>query len=229
MEIKRDPKGLSMVVQGPKDPEIIAADNVLVSVGRVPNTEGLNLESLGLKMRGRSIQVDSSQKTSKAHIFSVGDCSSKIMLAHVASREGEIAAENIAGLDVKMDYKTTPGVVYTDPEVAFVGLTEKSAREKGYDVVTGHFPLMANGKCAIMEKKEGFIKIVSEREFGEILGVHILAPRASDMISEAGLALMLESTVDEIISTIHPHPTVSEGLRECAMEVWGRAISVPKK
>ena len=151
------------------------------------------------------------------------------MLAHVASREGEVAAENIMGHAVDMDYKTVPSAVYTAPEIASVGLSESEAKSRGHRVKIGRFPLMANGKSIIMNESDGMVKYVVDEKYDEILGVHIIGPRATDLIAQGGLALRLEATVDEIVTTIHAHPTVGEALLEAAMAVQGRAISLPKK
>lgn len=207
----------------------VNSEKVLVSIGRRPVTDGLGLENIGVKMNRGRIVVDEYLSTSKEGIYSIGDCSSPVMLAHVASREGEVAAENIMGHNVKMDYKTNPGCIYTSPEIASVGLTEKEAREKGYDVKIGKFPLVANGKSLLMNETDGIIKFVVDDKYDEILGVHIVGPRATDLIVEGALALRLEATIDEIVSTIHAHPTVGEALGEAALDVNGGAIHIPPR
>lgn len=207
----------------------VNSEKVLVSIGRRPVTDGLGLENIGVKMNRGRIVVDEYLSTNKDDIYSIGDCSSPVMLAHVASREGEVAAENIMGHDVKMDYKTNPGCIYTSPEIASVGLTEKEARDKGYDVKIGKFPLVANGKSLLMNETDGIIKFVVDSKYDEILGVHIVGPRATDLIVEGALALRLEATIDEIVSTIHAHPTVGEALGEAALDVNGGAIHIPPR
>jgi len=207
----------------------VVSEKVLVSVGRKPVTTNLGLENTGVKLNRGRISVDRYMKTTGKNIYAIGDCCSPIMLAHVASREGEVAAENIMGHSQRMDYKTTPDCVYTTPEIAWVGMTEEQAAEKGYKVKTGKFPLMANGKCLIMNDTAGFIKFVVDAKHDEILGVHIVGPRATDLIVEGALALRLEATIDEIVTTIHAHPTVGEALGEAALDVNGAAIHMPPK
>ena len=192
-------------------------------------TRGLGLEKIGLSMDRSRIKTDKKMETSVKGVYAVGDCASPIMLAHVASREGEVAAENIMGHKTEMDYKTVPNAVYTAPEIASVGLTEKEASEKGFRVKIGRFPLMANGKSLIMNETDGLVKYVVDEKYDEILGVHIIGPRATDLIVEGALALRLEATVDELVTTVHAHPTVGEALLEGALAVRGRSISMPKK
>lgn len=207
----------------------IDVEKVLVAVGRHPSTSNLNAENIGIKMdRGRFV-VDQHLETSVAGVYAIGDCASPIMLAHVASMEGEVAAENIMGHNVKVDYKTTPGCIYTFPEIASVGLTEKMAKEKGFDVVIGRFPMSANSKSLIMNETDGLVKFVVDKKYNEILGVHIMGPRATDLIVEGGLAIRLEATVEEVISTIHAHPTVGETLREAAMDVNKISLHIPPR
>ena len=224
-------KGKNLVVAAdtPGGAVKLEGEKVLVATGRRPVTGGLGLEGLGAAMDRGRIKTDEHMETSVRGVYAIGDCTSPIMLAHVASREGEVAAENIMGHRVKMDYKTVPSVVYTAPEMASVGLSEKEAADKGYSVKTGRFPLMANGKCIIMNDFDGMVKYVVDGRYDEILGVHILGPRAADLIVEGALALRLEATVDELITTVHAHPTVGEALLEGAMAVKGRALSLPKK
>ena len=151
------------------------------------------------------------------------------MLAHVASREGVVAAENIMGHDVVMDYRTTPSAIYTSPEVASVGLTERQAGEKGIAVRVGRFPLAANGKSMIVNDVAGIVKYIVDEKYDEILGLHIIGPRATDLIVEGALAIRLEATVDEIVTTIHAHPTIGEALAEAALASRDEAIHLPKK
>jgi len=220
---------LAVSVETPQGVSVLEADKVLVSVGRRPVTKGLGLEKIGAAMDRSRIKTDGKMETSVKGVYAIGDCTSPIMLAHVASREGEVAAENIMGHPVEMDYKTVPSAVYTSPEIASVGLTEKEAAEKGLRVKVGRFPLMANGKSIIMNEMDGMVKYVVDEKYDEILGVHIIGPRATDLIVEGALALRLEATVDEILTTVHAHPTVGEALLEGAMAVRGLAVSLPKK
>ncbi|GHS86286.1 dihydrolipoyl dehydrogenase [Synergistales bacterium] len=207
----------------------LTVDKLLVATGRRPCVKGLGLEEIGVEMaRGRPV-VNGRLETSVRCVYAIGDCASKIMLAHVASREGEVAAENIMGRDVVMDYKTVPSAIYTSPAVSSVGLSEEDARDAGYRVRVGRFPLMANGKSLITGDTNGLIKIVSEEKYDEVLGLHIVGGPATDMIGEGGLALRLEATLDEIITTIHAHPTVGEAVAEAALATFGKAIHLPKR
>jgi len=168
------------------------------------------------------------QETNIPGIYAVGDCTGQIMLAHVASAQGEVAAENALGHISKFDSKTNPSCVYTKPEFASVGLTEEAAKTQGIDYVVGKFSLVANGRAMIMGE-DGMVKIIADKKYKEILGAHILGPRATDLIGEFALAISLEATVDEVIATIHAHPTISEAIKEAALSVEKRAIHLPKK
>jgi dihydrolipoamide dehydrogenase len=156
-------------------------------------------------------------------LWAIGDCSSPIMLAHVASREGEIAAENIMGHSVKMDYRRVPGAIYTNPEIGWVGLTEKQALEKGCKINVGRFPMAFNGKSMVMGA-EGFFKVIVDQRLGEILGIHLVGPRATDLIGEAVLAMGMEATVDDLTGVIRAHPTINEALGEAALDTMGRSL-----
>ena len=163
-------------------------------------------------------------QTNVPNIYAIGDCLGKTMLAHVASQQGEIAAENAMGHEANYDEKTNPSCVYTSPEFAGVGLTQEDIRGHERDYSIGRFPLAANGKSLIMSDTEGMVKIIAHKKYKEVVGVHILGPRATDLIVEGALALRLESTVEEIISTIHAHPTVGEAIKEAALATKNRAI-----
>jgi dihydrolipoamide dehydrogenase len=204
-----------------------AAEKVLVSVGRKVNTEGLNLSAAGIKADKEKIVVDGGMRTNIAGIYAIGDCTGGSMLAHVASAQGEIAAENALGHESNFDLKTCPSCVYTNPEIAAVGLTEKQAAEQGIEYTVGRFPLAANGKSLIMGS-QGLIKLIAGKQYGEILGVQMIGPRATDLIAECALAIGMEATLDEFGATIHAHPTVSEAVREAALAARGRAIHILK-
>jgi dihydrolipoamide dehydrogenase len=207
----------------------VLAEKVLLATGRRPFTEGLGLNDIGIKTDKGAILVNRDTfQTSLPHIYAIGDCNGGILLAHVASAEGTIAAEHLMKKVSGLDLKTTPSAVYTKPELASVGLTEKEAKAKGYRVKTGLFPLYANGKSLIMNDTKGIVKFVVDGETDEILGMHMAGPRATDLIIEGGLALRLEATMDEIMTTIHAHPTVSEGVHEAAHAVHHSAIHLPK-
>ncbi len=205
------------------------AEKVLVSVGRRTNTEALNLDKAGiLHDRGR-IKVNEKMETNIPSVYAIGDCLGQIMLAHVASVQGEIAAENALGHNSIYDGKTCPSCVYTNPEFAGVGLTEEEVKEKGIPYTVGKFPLYTNGKSLIENNGVGIIKLLFGEKYGELLGAHIFGPRATDIIGECAIALKLEATKDEIISTIHGHPTITEAIREAALAAEKRAIHIPNK
>ncbi len=227
--VRRAETGFIVVVESPDNRMEIEAERVLVCVGRKPNTSELSLERAGVSVERGRIVTDGHMRTSQAGIYAVGDCASPIMLAHVASREGVVAAENIMGHDVLMDYRTTPSAIYTSPEVASVGLTERQAGEKGIAVRIGRFPMAANGRSVIVNDVAGIVKYVVDEKYGEIIGLHIIGPHATDLIVEGALAIRLEATVDEIVTTIHAHPTIGEALAEAALASRGETIHMPKK
>jgi dihydrolipoamide dehydrogenase len=206
----------------------IAADVVLVSTGRVAYIDGLGLEAAGVKtgahraMRN-AIPVNDKMQTNVANVYAIGDVTGG-GLAHVATMEGIVAAENICGHPATIDYKAVPGCVYTEPEVAAVGLTEQEAIDKGYDVKVGTFPFRNLGKAMAINERDGFVKVVAEGKYGEILGVHIIGPHATDLIHEAVVSIQLENTVDELMRTIHAHPSLAEALGQANEDVKGLAI-----
>jgi len=202
----------------------ISGDKVLVAIGRKAELAGLGLENTTINWDKKGIIVNLQMQTNLENVYAVGDCLGKTMLAHVASQQGEVAAENAMGHATSYDEKTNPSCVYTSPEFAGVGLTQEDIRgnEKEYSI--GRFPLAANGKSLIMGDTEGMVKIISDKKYKEVVGIHILGPRATDLIVEGALALRLESTVEEIISTIHAHPTVGEAIKEAALATENRAI-----
>ncbi|WP_291635300.1 dihydrolipoyl dehydrogenase [Clostridium sp.] len=207
----------------------IEAEKVLVAVGRRANIKNLDLDKSGVKIEKGCIVVNDNMETNVAGIYAIGDCNGKNMLAHVASEQGIVAAERIMGKNSKMDYKTVPACVYIRPELASVGLTEEQVKTSGVPYRVGKFPLAANGKALIMGETSGVIKIIADVNYDEILGVHILGPGATDIITEAALALRLECTIEELITTIHAHPTVGEAMREAALAVNKQAIHIPNK
>ena len=207
---------------------VFSCEKVLISVGRKTNTDALALDRAGIiNDRGR-ITVNDKMETNVKGIYAIGDCTGKGMLAHIASAQGEVAAENSLGHESVFDIRTNPSCVYTNPEFASVGLTEEMAKEQGLDYLVGKFPLSANGRSLIMGG-DGIIKFIVGKEYKEILGVHILGPRATDLIAECALAIQMEGTIDEIIATIHAHPTISEAVREAALSIEKRAIHMPNK
>ena len=204
----------------------LEAEKLLVAVGRMPYTEGLGLEGTKIKVERGAIQVDNYLRTGEPNVYAIGDVIPTPWLAHLASKEGILAVEQIVGQqDIQpINLRLVPSCTYCDPEVASVGLTEKKAREEGYDVKTGKFPFTASGKARIIGEEEGFVKIVSEAKYDEILGVHIIGPHATELIAEACVAMQLESTAEELGRTMHAHPTVSESVMEAAEGVHNLTI-----
>lgn len=226
-KIERTGSGLSVSIEGPDGSGRIEAENVLLSIGRRPVTEGLGLERIGVQTERGRIVADKRQRTSIPHIYAIGDCTGGVMLAHAASAQGVLAAETILQQPSPIDFRTIPYCVYTRPELAGVGLTEKLARERGLAVKTGVFPLQANGKSKILGEAGGMVKVVADTATGEILGLHMAGPRATELIAEGALAIRLEATLEELITTIHAHPTVAESLHEAFHAVHGTAIHIP--
>lgn len=204
----------------------VSAKVVLMAVGRAANTNGLNAEGIGLAFEKRAIKTDSHLRTNIPNIYAIGDVNGKVMLAHTASHEGFVALANIDGEEEEMCYDQIPSCIYLDPEVACIGLTEKQAIEKGYDIRVGKFPMMANGKSLVEGDTDGIAKVIVDKVYGKILGVHLYGKHVTDMIGEISVAMKLGSTASEILSAIHPHPTVSEVIPEAFMAaVNGRAIN----
>ena len=205
---------------------------VLVGVGRKPNTAQLDLDKAGVATDQRGfVTVDEKLRTNVEHVYAIGDVTGKALLAHVASHQGVVAAETIAGQHASIDYNVIPAATFTHPEIASVGLTEAQATEAGHEVVTAKFPFAALGRAQTYGDTDGFCKIVAGKKYGEVLGVHILGPSASDLITEGALAITLEATLDELAETIHAHPTLGEVGMEAAMAALGLPIHVapPKK
>ena len=224
-------KGVELEAQsGDGKTQKLAADVLLVATGRGPVTAGLNAESVGIAMDRGYIKVDALYRTSIPHISAVGDVitlgeDAHPQLAHVSSMEGILVAERLAGQEVRpLNYEHVPGCTYCDPEIGSVGLTEAEARRRGYDVRIGSFPFGVLGRAKMAGETEGFVKIVADRKYDEVLGVHMIGPRSTELVAEAVLALRLECTVEELINTIHAHPTFSEAVGEAAHATHGAAI-----
>ncbi|OGP87859.1 MAG: dihydrolipoyl dehydrogenase [Deltaproteobacteria bacterium RBG_16_47_11] len=209
--------------------ETLSSEKVLMAVGRIPYTEGLQLDKIGVQMEGRFIKVNSRMETNVDGVYAIGDVIGKMMLAHAASAEGIVAVENIMGKPRQMDYRKVPSCVFTFPEVASVGLKESEARQKGYDIQVGRFPYLSSGKALAMGEPEGFVKIIAERELGQILGVHILGEHATDLIGEGLLAMNVEASIEDLGEVIKGHPTLSEAVTEAALDWEKMAIHLPKK
>ncbi|GBF07868.1 dihydrolipoamide dehydrogenase [Deinococcus aerius] len=226
---EKKPDGIHVEIEnvktGEKRTEVF--DRVLVAVGRRPRTDGLNAQAAGVHVTERGfIPADLQQRTNVPHIYSIGDVAGNPMLAHKAMKEGLVAAEVIAGKPAAQDAVAIPGVVYTSPELAWVGLTEREAREKGYEVKTGVFPLSASGRAMTLQQTDGFVKMVVEKDSDLLLGVHIVGPHASDMLGEASLALEMAATATDIALTIHAHPTLGESVLEAAEAAHKQAIHI---
>jgi dihydrolipoamide dehydrogenase len=206
----------------------LAGEVLLVAVGRRPRTEDIGLEGTRVELRrGGFIGVDAMMRTAEPGVYAIGDVLETQALAHLASHEGIVAVEHIAGLDpAPIDYDHVPSCTYCRPEVGSVGLSEERARARGIEVEVGRFPFSAMGKAKILGETGGFVKIVADKKYGEVLGVHIIGPHATELIAEATVALGLEATVESIVHAIHAHPTLSEALGEAALAVRGRAIHI---
>ncbi len=205
----------------------VEGDLVLMAVGREPCYGGIELERLGIELKGdkKGIKVNSRMETSVTGIYAIGDVTDKILLAHAASHQGIVAARNIMGEDVEMDYSAVPSIIYTDPEIASVGLDEDKARKQGIEIKVGKFPYSANGKALADGEMSGFIKLIKEKEDGRIIGGSVIGHHASDLIGELTLAVRNGLTAEDIIETIHAHPTTSEIIHEAALDLEGGAIN----
>lgn len=219
--------GLRLVAEQDGKPLQVEVDVLLVAVGRAPYREGLGLESVGVEVdEAGFIRTDARMRTNVKGIWAIGDVvHATPMLAHVASEEAVVAVEDMAGGDPRpVDYLSVPRCTYSLPEVASFGLTEAQAREQGYQVRVGRFPFAANSKASILGIREGFVKIVADARYGELLGVHMIGPRVTELLPEGILARSVEATAEEIVQAIHAHPTLSEAVREAALDVLGRVI-----
>ncbi|MFD1360647.1 dihydrolipoyl dehydrogenase [Lentibacillus salinarum] len=205
--------------------ETFAADKMLVSVGRAANISNIGLQNTDITADNGFIQTNDYYQTKESHIYAIGDVIGGMQLAHVASHEGIVAVEHMADKQpLKLDYTHIPTCIYSNPEVASVGMTEKQAIEQGFDVTTGQFPFNAIGKALVHGESDGFVKIIADKNADDLLGVHMVGPQVTDMISEAGLAKVLDATPWEISHSVHPHPTLSEVMGEAAMAVDGIQI-----
>jgi len=219
-------QGVKIALEGPKVEKLpLEAEHLLVAVGRRPVTENLGLEALGVELERGYVKVNGLMQTAVPHIYAIGDVVNTPWLAHVASAEGILAVEHMAGQEVRpLNYDLVPSCTYCDPEVGSVGLSEAKAKERGFEVATGKFPFGASGKAAILGKTEGFVKVVRDIRYDELLGVHILGPQATDLVAEACVALAAEATTERLMKTILAHPTLSESVMEAAEADWGHSI-----
>ena len=228
-KLEKSEKGVVVTGKSSKGEAVkLEAEMLLVAVGRMPYTEGLGLEKTKIKVDKGFIQTDEYQQTAEKGVYAIGDVVPTPLLAHLASKEGIVAVEHLAGQKnvQPINLRLVPSCTYCDPEIGSVGLTEAKAREAGYDVKVGKFPFSASGKARILGEEEGFVKVVSEKKYDEILGVHIIGPHATELIAEACVAMQLESTAEELGNTMHAHPTVSEAVMEAAEGVHDRSIHI---
>ncbi len=216
-EVQRRGDTIQVAFDGPQGEGVVPADLVLISTGRVPYTEGLGLERLGVKVEKGAIVVDEHMATSVPGLYAIGDVVGGYMLAHVASHEGEVAVEHALGKERSMDYRAVPNCVFTMPEIAGVGLMEQEVKELGIPYRKSRFPFSASGRALAMGHTTGLVKMICEQDTGQVLGLHILGPHASDLIAEGALAIQLGATADDIARTIHAHPTLPEAIMEAAM------------
>jgi dihydrolipoyl dehydrogenase len=225
-KVERTDAGVRVSGKNAKGEDVsLEAEMLLVAVGRMPYTEGLGLEGTKIKVERGAIQVDEMCRTGEPNVFAIGDVIPTPWLAHLASKEGILVVEQIAGQQPRpINLRHVPSCTYCDPEVASVGLTEAKAKELGYDVKVAKFPFSASGKARILGEEEGFVKVVSETRYDELLGVHVIGPHATEIIHEAIVAMHLESTAEELGRVIHAHPTVSESVMEAAEGIHGLTI-----
>ena len=199
----------------------VSGEIVILAAGRKPASTGMGLETIGVKMERGFVQVDAYCKTSVPHIYAIGDINGRAMLAHAASHQGVVAARNCCGEAVRADFSLIPSCIYTDPEIACVGITQTQAEQKGLEINVSKFQAAGNGKSIVLAKDQGYAKLVSDSRTGELLGVQLMCAHATDIIGEGVMSIKLESTVEELAAAIHPHPTISEMLMEAAHAAQG--------
>lgn len=222
--MEQSEQGVSLTLEG-KVNETLTCDKVLVAAGRKPCTEGLDLEAAGVRLdeNGR-IEVDENYQTNLANIYAIGDLIHGPMLAHKAMDEGVVLAEKLAGENPVVDYKLIPGVVYTHPEAASIGATEEQLKSQRTPYKVGKFPFMASGRARAMDNVDGFVKVLAKPESGKLLGVHIVGPFASELISEAVTIMSFDGSIEDVALTMHAHPTLSEAFKEAALGAFGKAV-----
>jgi dihydrolipoamide dehydrogenase len=214
-----------VTIKTKKGEEIVEAEIVLSAVGITPNTDGIGLEDIGVAVENGRVKVDEFYRTNIDGIYAIGDIIPGPALAHVASAEGITCVEKIAGMDVHpINYKNIPGCTYTMPEVSSVGMSEKAAQEAGYEIKVGKFPFTASGKATAAGMRDGFVKLIFDAKYGELLGAHMIGGNVTEMIAELVVARNLETTGHELIKSIHPHPTMSEAIMEAAAAAYGEVI-----
>lgn len=228
LSLQATESGVEVKVSGEKGEKTLQAEQALVAIGFKPNGRGLGLEELGVKLSERgAVEIDERMATNIPGIWAIGDVTAKLMLAHVGSAQGIVCAENIAGVEtVKLNYEMMPRATYCQPQVASFGLTEAQAKERGYEVKIGRFPFQANGKALGLGESAGWVKILTDAKYGEILGAHLIGPEVTELLPELTLAQMMELTPAEIARNVHAHPTLSEALMEAAHGAEGHAIHI---
>jgi len=226
-KVETNSGGVTISVSQGDGTETLQAAKALIAIGVAPNSENIGLEAVGVKTEQGFIQIDDRMATSVAGIYAIGDVTGKLALAHVASAQGLVAAEAIAGHNPRpLLYRNMPRCTFTHPEVASVGLTEAQAKEQGYEVKTGKFPFQPNGKALGLNDNIGFVKIVAEEKYDEVLGVHMVGPHVTELLAGPTGMIGLESTLEELAHTVHPHPTLSEVIMEAAHVALGQAIHI---
>ncbi|WP_302081969.1 dihydrolipoyl dehydrogenase [Salinibaculum rarum] len=223
---EEDGDGLTVETEGEDgETQTFDAEKCLVAVGRTPVTDTLNLEAVGLETTDEGfIETDDQARTNLDHVFAVGDVAGEPMLAHKAFREGEVAAEVIAGEPSALDHQAMPAAVFTDPEIGTVGMTEAEAKEEGFDPIVGQMPLRASGRALTLNEKEGFVRVVADEESGFVLGGQIVGPDASEMVAELALAIEMGATLEDVAATVHIHPTLSEAVHEAVKGAAGHSV-----
>ncbi len=225
--IEKTAQGVKVHIKKEAKEEVLEAEKVLMAIGVQGNVEGLNLEELGIKTEKGFIKVNEWYQTNMPNIYAIGDIIGPPLLAHVASHEGIVCVEKIAGLSPHpIDYQNIPACTYCQPQVASLGLTEKEAKEQGYELKIGKFPYTASGKARAIGERDGLVKLIFDARYGELLGAHIIGAEATELIAELGMAKSLETTPTELFSTIHAHPTLSEMIMEAAADAEQRAIHI---
>ena len=223
--VQVDGSTAKVTVSGEAGETEIECDKVLVAVGAQGNVEGIGLEELGVETERGFITIDDSMATNVPGVYAIGDVTGKLLLAHVASAQGVMAVETIAGLEpMKLDYDLMPKATYCNPQVASMGLTEEQARAEGYDVKVGRFPYQASGKAAAMGESEGMVKLVADAAYGEIIGAHMIGADATELLAEVSMTRMLEGGITELGWMVHAHPTLSEALKEASLDAAGASL-----
>jgi len=223
MEAKRTKDELTVTLKKAGTTSALEAETMLIAAGRTPVTDGIGLEALGVEMINGAIGTDEFFKTNLPGLYAIGDCNGKILLAHAAMAQGEYAAEHIMGQTSLLNHKIVPSCIYSKPELASVGLTQEQAITAGIEHSTGRFDLRGNAR-ALIEGQDGFVKIIAGKNSGEVLGVHIAGPYATELIAAAAKCMSMEGVVEDIVNTVYAHPTVGESIREAAMSVFGKPI-----